>query len=217
MNIHKMIALMFGMAIACAISFSSAQSTLAAAPSLLDRVNEALREAGIPVNEHTQQTFAAGVASGHYTSYEQLVNAMKWHKAHGRFTADTSMFAMPQVWKFVGSITEINSKKIEVTGTNANGVEVMPKFNITKDTKIKHGTLLLTASEKTRTAVLDDLRRGSVVTIWYTSSHNALVIENMAPPGMGDYFGPVDCTRCGIDTDFIATPDPIIEEEEQED
>ncbi len=199
---------------ALALSFASVGTTLAATPDLMGRVNEALQMAGLPVNAQTQQSFAAGVASGHYTTFEQLVNAMKWHKAHGKTLANTGAFKpMQKVWAFTGTVTEINNARIELFGTNKDGVEVWPKFKITKWTKIKNGVLLLNASDEIRMEVKDEIRRGSVVTVWATSSGEALVIKNNAPWGQGDFYGPVDCPSCAGSNEFKATPDAVEQED----
>lgn len=186
---------------ALVLSFVSASATFAATPDLMGRVNEALQMAGLPVNAQSQQSFAAGVASGHYTSFDQLVNAMKWHKAHGKWMADTKVFMpMQKTWTFTGTVTEINKDTIELFGTNKNGVEVWPKFKITKWTKMKNGVLLLNASDDVRMDVKDEIRRGSVVTVWATAAGHALVIQNLAPWGQGDFYGPVDCPSCAGST-----------------
>lgn len=186
---------------ALALSFVSVGTTLAATPDLMSRVNEALQMAGLPVNTQTQQSFAAGVASGHYTTFDQLVNAMKWHKAHGKTMANTLAFMpMQKTWAFTGTVTEINNARIELFGMNSNGVEVWPKFKITKWTKFKNGVLLLNASDEVRMEVKNEIRRGSVVTVWVTSSGEALVIQNNAPWGQADFYGPVDCPTCAGST-----------------
>lgn len=185
-------------AFSLAFCFVFTGTTLAAAPTLMDRVNEALMAAGLPVNAQTQQSFAAGVASGHYTTFDQLVNAMKWHKAHGKWMADTTAFkSWPKTWAFKGTVTEVNEGRIELMGVDANGVEAWPKFRITKNTKVVNGVLLFNAPNDVRREVTDEIRRGSVVTVWTTSSWEALVIKNMTPWGQGDFFGPVDCPSCG--------------------
>lgn len=204
-------------AIALALCFVFTGTALAAAPTLLDRVNEALQTAGLPVNAQTQQSFAAGVASGHYKSFQQLVNAMKWHKAHGRTVADVDAFKpMQKLWKFKGTVTEVNESRLETVGLNAKGMQVMPKFRITKNTRIQHGTLLLEVSNDIRTEVKDEIRRDSVVTIWATRSNEAIIIENMAPQGQADFYGQVDCTLCGTATQEIAKQSVSQQEEQQQ-
>ena len=181
-----------------ALSFLSTETTLAASLPLMDRVNEALQLAGLPITAEAQQSFATGVASGHYQTFDQLVNAMKWHKANGRLIADVKQFEPTQkTWAFKGTVTEVNSDRLEMFGINSSGVEAWPKFIITKWTQIKNGVLLLDASNDVRTAVTNEIRRGSVVTVWATLSDKALVIKNMAPWGQGDFYGPVDCPSCG--------------------
>lgn len=204
-------------AIALVLSFVFAGSALAASVTLMDRVNEALQMAGLPVTPATQQSFAAGVASGHYTTFQQLVNAMKWHKAHGRMFANTHAFTpMQKLWKFKGTVTEVNEDRLETVGLTTKGFEVHPKFRITKNTRIKHGTLLLGVSNSIRTEVKDEIRRDSVVTVWATRSNEAIIIENMAPQGQADFYGPVDCTLCGTTTQEIAKQSVSQQEEQQQ-
>ncbi len=185
-----------------AISFVFTGTTFAAAPTLMSRVNEALQMAGLPVNAETQQSFAAGVASGHYTSFDQLVNAMKWHKQHGKMTANTWAFkTMKNTWAFKGTVTEVNNDRLEVWGINTKGVEISSKFRITNNTHVKNGVLLVNAPNDVRYEVKDEIRRGSVVTVRATWSGEALVIQNMAPWGQGDFYGPVDCSSCAGSSD----------------
>ena len=98
---------------------------------------------------------------------------------------------------FTGTVTDVSENRIEMFGMNRRGQEQRPKFAITENTIIENGVLLFTASEELRHAVKDEIRRGSVVTIWYSSGGHALVIKNMAPKGQGDFYGPVDCPSCG--------------------
>lgn len=180
-----------------ALSFAFVGTTHAAYPTLMSRVNEGLQMAGLPVNAQTQQSFAAGVASGHYWSFDQMVNAMKWHKAHGRTTANTWAFQpKPKTWTFTGTVTEVNWNRLEVWGVNAHGVETLHKFRITDRTQFKNGVLLTNASNDMRYEVKDEIRRGSTVTVWATPSEEALVVQNLAPWGQGDFYGPVDCPSC---------------------
>lgn len=108
--------------------------------------------------------------------------------------------ATPQTWAFKGTITDITPQRIELTGMNSNGMQVWPKFHITYNTVIKNGVLLVNADDQTRMQVTNDLHRGSVVTVWYSANHEAWVIQNMAPQGQGDTYGPGDCETCGGST-----------------
>lgn len=47
--------------------------------ALLDRVNEAIRVAGIPLTVHRSQAFQKGVVAGHYKTFDQLKGAIQWH------------------------------------------------------------------------------------------------------------------------------------------
>lgn len=194
--VSKLSVFAFSFAIVLAIALAATPATHAA--TLMDRINEALMIAGIPVTAGSQQSFAAGVASGHYTTFDQLVNAMRWHKAHGRMTANTAAFKLKpaKTWVFQGTVTEVNRSRLEVNGLDRKGMEVQKKFKLTANTKVKNGILLFDASEQTKKEVSNEIRRGSVVKVWYTSSREALVIRNLAPIDGGDWFGPVDCTWC---------------------
>lgn len=101
---------------------------------------------------------------------------------------------------FTGTVTEVNGHAIEMVGVGKNGQEVRPKFSITDMTQFKNGVLLLTASEEVRFEVTNEIRRGSVVTIWYSHSGVALVVKNTAPKSQADFYGPVDCSKCGGST-----------------
>lgn len=65
---------------------------VSARAALLGDVNKALRAAGIPVTGKNQLGWGEGVITGHYTSYQQLVDAMKFHKAQGKSIPDSSKF-----------------------------------------------------------------------------------------------------------------------------
>lgn len=49
--------------------------------ALIDRVNEAIREAGAMDTVERSNAFQTGVYIGHYTTYEQLRDAVSWHKS----------------------------------------------------------------------------------------------------------------------------------------
>ena len=98
---------------------------------------------------------------------------------------------------FTGTVTAVHEHAIELVGINWRGVEQRPKFALTDNTMIENGVLLFTASDQVRYEVKNEIRRGSTVTIRYSSGGHALVIKNMAPVGQGDFYGPVDCPSCG--------------------
>lgn len=110
-------------------------------------------------------------------------------------SADASM--MQPTWAFKGVVTEVNQDRIEMMGTNDHGVLLWPKFRITHNTWVKNGVLLFGASEQLRQEARNDIQRGTVVTVWYTAGGEALVIQNMAPWGLGEAYGPGDCASCG--------------------
>jgi hypothetical protein len=182
---------------ALALSIVSTTTTFAASSDVTNKINQGLQQAGIAVNEQNRQVFATGVENGEYANFNQLVSAMKSWKARTMMANMANLSFNQQTWTFTGTITEINLSRIELTGMNANGIEVWPKFRITNRTQIKNGVLLTNASEEVRREVKNELRRGSVVTVWTTSSGEALAIQNRAPQGQWDFYGPVDCTTCG--------------------
>jgi hypothetical protein len=51
--------------------------------ALLNRVNEATRDAAAQVTAARTEAFMQGVFIGHYTTYNQLVGAISWHKEQG--------------------------------------------------------------------------------------------------------------------------------------
>jgi hypothetical protein len=168
-----------------------------ASTDLLSRVPEALHQANIPATQKTIQTYDVCIASGHYTTFNQLVNAMLWQKQHGHTVPDVvKCMDTKSVWKFKGEVTEVNPLKLEMQGTNAKGVFVHPKFDITKHTIIKNGVLLFDADYRMAYEVKDEIRRGSSVTVWATHSNQALIITNHTPHSWGDYYGNVDCPSC---------------------
>lgn len=65
---------------------------LSANATLLGDVNKALRAAGIAVTAGNQLGWAKGVAVGHYKNYQQLLDAMKYHKSLGKSVPDSSKF-----------------------------------------------------------------------------------------------------------------------------
>lgn len=200
-----------GFALVLASSFLLAPVTHAST-GLLDRVHEALVDTKLPTDIKTQQAYNVCVISGHYTTFDQLVNAMKWQKQHAHTIPNVlDCMHTNKVWKFTGTVTEVNKWKLETTGTNKNGIETMPKFDITKDTIVKNGELLFDATPEMQYNVKDEIRRGSVVSVWATHSNKALIITNLAPAGQGDYYGPVDCPSCQGSNDFAATPDALPE------
>lgn len=104
---------------------------------------------------------------------------------------------MPKTWAFRGVVTEVNMDRIELTGTDSRGVAAWHKFRITHNTRIKNGVLLFDVSERIRHEVRNEIQRGSVVTVWYTAGHEAMVIQNMAPKTLGEAYGSGECSHCG--------------------
>src|SRR3989338_2625733 len=102
---------------------------VAQAAPLLSRVNQAMRSAGISVTRVNQIGWGEGVVIGHYKNYQQLVDAMKWHKQQGRMIPDSSKFAKGAA-AAVASVTGqtkcrtgnvLSLSKSQVTITKAGG------------------------------------------------------------------------------------------------
>lgn len=81
---------------------------VAQAAPLLSRVNQAMRDAGIAVTGVNQMGWGEGVLVGHYRSYQNLVDAMRWHSQHGRSIPDSS--------KFTKAVTSAGSSSTAATG-----------------------------------------------------------------------------------------------------
>lgn len=97
---------------------------VAQAAPLLSRVNQAMRDAGIVVTGVSQLGWGEGVVTGHYKNYQQLVDAMKWHKQLGRTIPDSS--------KFTAAVTKTGSASSSSLSTgiktvnNAEVVSISP-------------------------------------------------------------------------------------------
>jgi hypothetical protein len=115
----------------------------------------------------------------------------------GAAEAATPSKTMQHTWAFRGTVTEVNRDRIEMMGTDTHGILIWPKFQITENTMLENAVLLFDASESLRLAIKNDLERGSVVTVWYTAGHEALVIKNMAPKSINEAYGPGECPHCG--------------------
>lgn len=111
--------------------------------------------------------------------------------------AATPSKTMHPTWAFKGVVTEINMDRIEMEGTDSRGIMQWHKFRITHNTRVKNGVLLFDVSEKMRHEARNEIQRGSVVTVWYTPGHEAIVIQNMSPWGLGEAYGPGECSHCG--------------------
>jgi hypothetical protein len=180
--------------------------------TLLDRVNEALMAAGLPVTAASQQSFAACVVNGHYKSFAQMVNAMKWHKEHNRMLADC---APTKLWTFKGVVTEVNTKKIEISGQDKHQMLVTKKFTLTPKTKVRNGVILFDITSQQRTDIGNVIQRGSSAKVWYNSHKQAVVIMNLANShDDAAFFGPIDCPTCQGGSNHV---DPVITNENQGD
>ncbi|MBI3250562.1 MAG: hypothetical protein HYZ61_01770 [Candidatus Andersenbacteria bacterium] len=151
----------------------------ASPPVRISQVNAALREAGLPVNEFSQRSFAAGIAAGHYRTYEHLVDAMKWHKSQDRFIANFGTFAgfddAPIILRLSGRVGNINEEEVELRDANYNGHLINKKFDVSLDTKLD-----------------SHIMRGSMVEVEYLpGTVRASRVNNLAPEGMEAFWGPV--------------------------
>lgn len=162
----------------------SAQSATADAPVRMEQVNAALREAGLPINEFSQRSFAAGIEAGHYRTYKHLVDAMKWHRERGKTIARFGVFGSfqdpPILLRAKGVVADIGGQRIELKSIESHGQVIGKKFHIQNDTLLE-----------------GKLRRGSTVSVEYLpGTVVASRIENLAPEGTEQFWGPVDCASC---------------------
>lgn len=131
----------------------------------------------------------------------QVFTAFAFALALSCVTVHSANAAMPsnmmhRTWAFKGVVTEVNMDRIEMMGVDGRGVTAWHKFRITHNTWVKNGVLLFDANEQMRREARNDIQRGTVVTVWYTAGGEALVIQNMAPWGLGEAYGPGDCASC---------------------
>lgn len=84
--------------------------------ALIDRVNEAIRAAGAPTTVERSDAFQKGVYVGHYTSYDQLVGAIIFHKDNDALPvfADPDPTASNQCIK--GDLDSFSAVRIDITG-----------------------------------------------------------------------------------------------------
>lgn len=157
----------------------AALPALASSPVRMQQINAALREAGLPVNEFSQRSFAAGVEAGHYRTYEHLVNAMKWHEERGRSIARFGVFGSfnepPIILRAKGVVANITEKRLELADVEVHGQITEKKFHIKEDTILE-----------------THLKRGSTVSVQYLpGTVIASRVENVAPEGLEDVWGPI--------------------------
>lgn len=157
----------------------------AAHPVRVSQVNAALRQAGLPVNEFSQRSFAAGVVSGHYKTFEQLVDAMMWHKAQGKTIANFGSFkgfdTPPIMLRARGYIANVeHHERIELRDVNVNGHLLYQTFHMSLDTIVE-----------------PHMMRGMPVEVEYLpGSKKATKVRALAPEHAEAYYGPVDCSTC---------------------
>lgn len=167
-----------------AVALFSSQNAYAASHATVAGVNAALRAAGVPVTAESQMKYAEGVALGHYTTTQQLVDAIKWHKAHGKVTPNVSKFRHPHdphaARSLRGEIVEISSRRVEVLIEDAQGNHVHMRFFITS-----------------RTTMRDHLIAGDQVEVTYLpKTKDATKVRDLSPPGEEDRHGSGDCQTC---------------------
>jgi len=196
-GIRQTIIMMLGIAVAfAAMTIFTTSNAQASYDHLLPRVNEGLRDAGIPVTPKTQQKFATRVVTGDFTDYDHLVNTMKWHKqrydykhgekrvkgAHDKKNVGGAHFKkIAKTAKVKGEVAAFHANKIELINVEWKGQIVNLKFDRDDKTKIANNSI----------------RRGSVVEVTYNIwTKHADVITNLAPDGEKDFYGPVDCSTC---------------------
>ena len=131
----RYMAILLGFVVAAGAAFVlSPRDAMAAHDSgLLERVNEAIREAGAPVTLERSNAFQKGVVNGHYTSYSQLVGAIIFHKdaeALPVFTALTQHEPAEKECITKGDVLSMSNERLTVRGDLENGSVVTRAFDI---------------------------------------------------------------------------------------
>ncbi|HBE90862.1 MAG: hypothetical protein A3G57_01915 [Candidatus Andersenbacteria bacterium RIFCSPLOWO2_12_FULL_45_8] len=137
---------------------------VSAAP-LLSRVNSGMREAGITVNPTNWTGWGEGVVTGHYKTYQQLVDAMKWHKQQGRLFPDTSKFTQAVSSTKLGVATTIDAATGKVKCMNSVRVNSLSKKAISVEyAKGKFRSVKLTTAQY-NTAIGRSIQRDATVKV----------------------------------------------------
>lgn len=134
---------------------------VSAAP-LLSRINSGMREAGITINPTNWTGWGEGVVTGHYKSYQQLVDAMKWHKQKGLSFPDTSKFtratssagsgAATTVAAATGKVKCMNNVRVNSLSKKVISVEYAKgKFRSVKLTTAQYNTAIGRSIQKDAT------------------------------------------------------------------
>lgn len=94
----------------------------AAETGLLERVNEAIREAGAQVTVERSNAFQVGVINGSYTSFEQLVGAVAYHKKNETLPEFSSTNPpKPTTECITGNVLSFSDTSLSVKGDNKQG------------------------------------------------------------------------------------------------
>lgn len=154
---------------------------------LVARVNEALRMAGLPVTPANQQSFANGVLIGRYDTFNNMVADMKFHKENSMLPAKLTPVETPldgnltsSLRYLIGYVQSRTDTRLNVRYEDLQGQVSYFNFIIVPWTRIP-----------------SSVKDGTPVKVFhYFGSRNALDIRMLAPKGMEDFFGPVDCKSC---------------------
>ena len=125
---------------------------------LLERVNEAIRDAGAPVTVARSDAFQAGVINGHYTSYDQLVGAIIFHKTAEALPSFSSTLPHASVNTdcLTGTVISIAPTALTVEGDDESGTQRTEAISIATnqyDIAIERG---VTAGVTVKSCSVDD-------------------------------------------------------------
>lgn len=84
--------------------------------ALMDRVNEAIREAGVKTTVSRSNAFQTGVYIGHYTTYNQLVGAILYHKANETLPSWTQTEPTVATKCIIGNVNSMSNTSLSVYG-----------------------------------------------------------------------------------------------------
>lgn len=82
--------------------------------ALMDRVNDAVVEAGAPLTVERSNAFQVGVFVGHYKTYVQLVGAVAFHKERGTLPSFTQTKAAVSKTCINGTVTSLSDTGVTV-------------------------------------------------------------------------------------------------------
>lgn len=188
------------------IMLTAGVGTVYAHVDVLPRVNEALRQAGIAVTPSNQLAWAECVVFGHIncTSFEKLVDSMKWHKAH--FDIGERLDPLPDSSKFIRASVHVTKKVTSpIRKARATVVSYRAPDDCTVSTKSGLLTVVVAGNQYLRfrvpcNAPLDShVQVGSTVDILYRGTgeiRNAVKLTRAfsTDKGIGESG---DCPTCG--------------------